>query len=166
MNTNDQDVLNRAARIRFLALDCDGVLTDGKIYIGAEGELMKAFHVHDGQGIVRWIMSGRHCAIITARRSDILEFRAKELGIPILRQGVSDKAGMLDELAKELGVEVSEIAYLGDDLGDLSAMKLAGLPVAVANAVPEVKQAASLLTNKNGGDGAVRELIDFLLSAS
>ncbi len=147
-------------------MDCDGVLTDGKLYFGPNGEVMKSFHVRDGQGIVDWHRAGLVSGIISGRRSEgIVEARAKELGIRFVVTGSNNKVADLDHILDETGIPAEETAFIGDDLGDIGLMKLVGLPVAVADAVEGVKAAASYVTKAKGGEAAVREVIDLLLAA-
>ncbi len=163
--TTSDEVRACAAKVRLLALDCDGVLTDGRLYFGAEGESLKVFHVHDGKGIALWHDAGYETAVITARTSSMLIARAKELQISNVEQNASDKGKAIEDLARRLNIPLPEIAFVGDDLADISAMKIVGLPIAVRNALSEVKAVSSLVTSKNGGEGAVREVVEFLLAA-
>lgn len=152
--------------IRLLLMDCDGVLTDGRLYFTNAGEAMKVFHVRDGQGLSLWHRGGFHSGIITGRNADdILRVRAEELGIDHLRVCSSDKVKGLRSILTEAGVSAEETAYIGDDLGDLPVFKHVGFPIAVADAVPEVVAAAAYVTRAKGGQGAVREAIDLLLAA-
>lgn len=160
----DKETLEIAARIKLLVVDCDGVLTDGRLYYGEYGEELKVFHVHDGQGIVSLRKAGIHTAIVTARSSKMLTARAAELGIRLLVQNAKDKASVLNEICEKEQIDPMDVAYVGDDLADICAMEIVGLPVSVADGVPETKAAAVLVTSKNGGHGAVREVADMLLS--
>lgn len=145
-------------------MDCDGVLTDGRLYFSADGETMKVFHVRDGQGIVLWHRAGLRSGIITGRGGEkILRARAEELSIDYLSVASSDKVNDLERILLQAGVTAEETAFIGDDLGDLAVMSRVGLPVAVADAVPEIRAAAAYVTQAEGGRGAVRELIDLLL---
>jgi len=153
------------SHIRVLALDVDGVLTDGRIIIGNEGELCKNFHCQDGLGIAVAQRYGLAVAIITGRTSAILEHRAKELGVTLLFTGVQDKAVALQKLAQQTGTKYEEIAYMGDDLNDLPALHLAGIALAPANAVPDVLKRVDYVTQKSGGHGAVREAIEKIMQA-
>ena len=155
----------RAKRVKLLLMDCDGVLTDGRLYFGPTGEELKVFDVRDGQGIVMWHRAGFRSGIITGRDSPIVELRANSLGIEFVRQGVNDKTVVLDELLVLAEVTPDEVAFIGDDVPDLEVMRSVGLAVAVADAMDVIKEAAFYVTEKNGGRGAVRELIDLLLSA-
>lgn len=158
-------LIETAANIKLLALDCDGVLTDGRLYLGRNGEELKVFHVHDGYGIVKWKNAGLLSAVITARESPMVSSRAEELGIDHVAQNAKDKASELLNICRVEGIDASECAYVGDDNADLAAFEVAGLPIAVANAVPEVLAAASLVTSKSGGAGAVREVVEALLAS-
>lgn len=155
----------RAARIRLVAMDVDGTLTDGTIWIGPEGETAKAFSVRDGFGLALLARHGVTLAIITGRRSAIVERRAAELGITRIHQGVKDKRATLASLCSELGITLDEAAFVGDDWPDLAPMLACGLPVAPADAEPEVLAAAHYVTPRAGGHGAVRDLAMLLLTA-
>ena len=154
-----------AARVDLLVMDVDGVLTGGQIiYPGSQGEL-KIFDVRDGQGLALAKRAGLRLAIITGRTSDAVQRRARELGVDVLMEGQNRKGAALVELMGKLRVKPGQVCYVGDDLMDLPAMLRAGFPVAVADAVEEVKEAASWVTSKPGGQGAVRELVEFVLKA-
>ncbi|MBP5199905.1 MAG: HAD-IIIA family hydrolase [Schwartzia sp.] len=155
----------RMKRIRLIVLDVDGVLTDGGIYMGPEGEAMKRFDIKDGLGIALWHRVGGKTAILTGRSSQIVENRAKELHISVVRQGCTDKGVAYKELKAELKISDEEIAYIGDDIIDLPVMKQVGLPVAVADAVPEVRSVACLVAAHCGGRGAIRETVERILRA-
>lgn len=152
-------------KIKLLALDVDGVLTDGTINIGSSGEVFKGFNAKDGLGISCALRYGVEVAIITGRFSEIIHRRAAELGIKYLYEGVRDKYAALEKLRKELKLEQQEVAYMGDDLNDLPAFKAAGLTFAPADAVAEVAAAAHIVTAACGGRGAVREAAELLLKA-
>lgn len=155
-----------AARIKLLLMDCDGVLTDGRLYFSAGGEEMKVFDVRDGQGLVSWHKAGGTSGIISGRSSRIVGVRAGELGIKFVHQGVEDKIqAFLAILAEAYISDPAEVAYIGDDVPDIPLLKKVGLPVAVADAVGEVKAAAAFVTEAKGGRGAVRNVCDLLLSA-
>ena len=156
---------DRMKRIRLLILDVDGVLTDGGIYMGPSGEAMKRFDIKDGAGIALWHRAGGMTAILTGRSSQIVENRAKELHISVVRQGCADKRAAYEELKAELKISDDEIAYIGDDIIDLPVMNEVGLPIAVADAVPEVHDAACMVTKHTGGHGAVREAVEHILRA-
>lgn len=156
---------SRVSRIRLLVLDVDGVLTDGGLLYGLSGEESKRFHVHDGLALVAARQAGLQVAVLSSRASAAVARRMAELGVGEVHQGVADKASALDALRERLGLETAEIAVMGDDLPDLGAMGRAGLALAPANAVPEVKRAAHWVARRRGGDGAVREAVEMLLKA-
>ena len=150
--------------IKLFVMDVDGTMTDGHIYIGASGEMMKAFDVKDGYAIYHMLPAHNIIpVIITGRSSDIVATRAKELKITELYQGVSDKLAVLAAVAAKYGVTPDQIAYIGDDLNDLDAMAYCGLSACPADAVPEVLQAAEYVCKHNGGRGAVREFVEAIL---
>ena len=151
--------------ICLLALDVDGVLTDGSINMGAQGELFKSFYAQDGLGISVALRSGLQIAIITGRKSEIIHRRAQELGIQMVQEGVKDKYLALEQLQNQLGLSRGQVAYMGDDLNDLPAFRAAGVTFAPADAVEEVREAASFVTEAAGGRGAVREAIEMILRA-
>jgi 3-deoxy-D-manno-octulosonate 8-phosphate phosphatase (KDO 8-P phosphatase) len=159
------EIIKRAAQIRLACFDVDGTLTDGGLGIASDGSEFKVFHVHDGLGLKLLQQHGIEVAIITARQSPIVAHRARELGITRLQQGCADKLTAMLGLAHELGLEESQIAFMGDDLPDLAAMQRAGLAVAPANAHPWTDQHAHWRTQRAGGQGAARELVDLILSA-
>lgn len=161
----DAQTAARLARIRLLAMDVDGTLTDGGVFFGDDGREWKRFHIHDGLGIVLASFVGLQIAWLTGRSSPLVERRARELGVTQLRQGVRDKAQTLAELAFRLQVAPDAVAFLGDDLNDLPALRAAGTAIAPANAVAEVKAAAHLVTSRAGGQGAVRDAIEAILRA-
>lgn len=156
----------RAAGIRLLVFDVDGVLTDGGLYYGDGGEVMKRFDVKDGHALVMARLSGLRSAILTARTSAIVEARGRELGFAAIYQGRKEKGAALDALLVELAVPASACAYMGDDVNDLPALSRAGLSACPADAVPEVRQEAHFVTQSAGGRGAVRELVELCLKAS
>ena len=146
-------------------MDCDGVLTDGRLYFSSRGEEMKVFDVRDGQGIVSWHRAGFKSGVISGRgASEIINKRAEELGIEFVRTSSQDKIRDLNEIVKELGLSLDEVAFIGDDIGDIEVMKSVGFAVAVADAVEETKSVAAYVTRAKGGRGAVREVIDMLLA--
>lgn len=150
-------------KIKILAMDVDGTLTDGHVYISDQGEAMKAFDIKDGMGIVKARERGIVPAIITGRKSQIVVNRAKELKIPEVFQAVGDKTEVLRSLAQKYECALGEIAFIGDDENDLEAMGLCGFCACPADAVDAVKERADYVCARNGGRGAVRELIDMLL---
>lgn len=153
------------ANIKLLALDVDGVMTDGSIIIGQEGELSKHFDARDGMGISLALRHGIEVAIITGRHSEIVLHRAAELGISSIFEKVVYKGKVLTQISQEMGLSREETAFMGDDLNDLPAFAKAGVSFAPADAVPEVRERASLVTIKSGGHGAVREVIERILKA-
>lgn len=160
----EEPVWERARRIRLLVTDVDGVLTDGTVYVGAQGEALKAFHIHDGKGLRMLLDSGIGVAWLTARQSPALERRAQELGVVDVFQGNRDKGAALAKLCGDKGLESEAIAFVGDDLVDLPALAGAGLAVAVADAHPAVKHRAHWITTRPGGRGAVREVCELILA--
>ena len=152
-------------KIKLLALDVDGVLTDGSIYISPAGEVFKGFNAKDGMGISCALRSGLQIAVITGRQSPIVERRCEELGITLLQQGVKDKRLALQQMAQKLGLVRAEIAYMGDDLNDIPAFKASGLNLVPADAAIEVMAVADIITKASGGRGAVREAITMILAA-
>ena len=155
----------RAARVELLVMDVDGVLTGGQIiYPGLHGEL-KIFDVRDGHGLALAKRAGLQLAIITGRTSEAVQRRARELGVDVVMEGQSRKGAALVELMGKLRVKPERVCYVGDDLMDLPALLQAGFPVAVSDAVEEVKDAASWVTTKPGGQGAVRETVEYVLKA-
>ncbi len=155
-----------AARdIALLILDVDGVLTDGRLWFGDQGEVMKVFHVRDGYGIKQLQKAGIRVAIISGRTSAALRARMAELGVSEVAEGVADKAAALADLLSRLKIAPAQVACLCDDTPDLPLMLGVGLPAAVADAQGEVIAAASFVTRAKGGRGAVRELCDWLLQA-
>lgn len=147
-------------KIRLLVMDVDGTLTDGKIYISPEGEFVKAFDIKDGYGIVKMRQYGIIPVIITGRQSGIMEQRCKELKIDELYQGVGDKKAALLAVAEKYGVSMEEIAYIGDDENDMECLGIAGFPACPADAVEGVKEICRFISAYNGGNGAVRELVE------
>jgi 3-deoxy-D-manno-octulosonate 8-phosphate phosphatase (KDO 8-P phosphatase) len=159
------DTRQLAAAVKLLALDVDGVLTDGSIYYGNSGEELKAFSIKDGLGIKLLQKAGVTVAIITGRKSEIVARRAGELGINEIVQGREDKRDALGELCDKLNLSLSDCAYMGDDLPDLGAIRVAGLGLTVADAVAAVADAAHWQSSLPGGRGAVREACEFILTA-
>lgn len=144
-------------------MDVDGTLTDGKIYMSANGELMKAFNIKDGYAIALLREYGIEPVIITGRSSEIVQQRCAELNITEFHQGVDNKSYKLREICKRRQVTLSQVAYIGDDLNDLSCMKICGFSACPADAMKQVADSVNYVCRTNGGDGAVREFIDYLL---
>lgn len=161
-----QSIMEKARAIRLLALDCDGVLTDGRLYYGSNSEELKAFSILDGLGIKLLRQNGVEVAIITGRRSELVKRRANELGVTnLLLQGREDKLVALDELLANFDFGREGVAYCGDDLPDLPAILSVGLGVAPANAHAVVREHAHWVTSLRGGEGAVREIADLIMQA-
>jgi len=158
------DILARAARIRLACFDVDGTLTDGRLFFDPDGREIKAFHAVDGQGLALLRRSGVHIALITARTSQVALNRAKELGVEGF-DGVHDKLARVDELCQKFGITREEVAFMGDDLADLTALDAVGLAVIPANAHTWVQGSAHWCTPSRGGEGAARELCDLILTA-
>lgn len=159
------DLLARAAAVRLMAFDIDGVFTDGHIYYGHEGESLKAFHTLDGFGVKQIARAGVEVAIITGRRSGIVAARAAELGIERVYQGASNKADVLATLLADAGFTADEVGYMGDDWADLPVLCRARLACAPINAHRDVRERAHYVTTMRGGDGAVREVCDLIVRA-
>lgn len=159
------EIEKRAARIKLLLMDCDGVLTDGRITLLDNGEEEKSFHTRDGHGIVLLHRAGLQSGIISGRTSSLVERRARELGMKYVRQGTWDKVKDFEELLAEAGFDASEVAFIGDDVTDIPLMRRAALAVAVADAVEETRGVAHYVTRFPGGFGAVREVCDLILKA-
>ncbi len=159
------ELFQYAKAIKLLVLDVDGVLTDGCLYFGNQGEQLKVFNVQDGLGIKLLQKTGVEVAIITARQSKAVEMRAKGLGICHLMQGREDKLPALDELCANLSLEYRQVAYLGDDLPDLAAIRRVALGMTVANGHHLIVQHAHWQSQCKGGNGAVREACEFIMAA-
>ena len=158
------DVIERAKAIKLLLMDCDGVLTDGRLFFSERGEELKVFNVRDGQGLVSWHRAGFKSGVISGRDAGrIIQARADELGIDYVRVKSPDKVRDMEEILSNAEVKADETAFVGDDIGDIGILKLVGLPIVVRDAVTPVKQAAALVTKKKGGRGAIREITDLLL---
>jgi len=149
--------------IKLVLLDVDGTLTDGGIYRGNNGEELKRFNVKDGYAIVNAQKLGIEFGIITGRKSELVEIRSNELKIKYLYQGISEKTVILEEIMQKTGLKKEEIAYMGDDLNDILIMKQAGLTGAPKDAADEVIQIVDFVSGKNGGSGAVREFVEYIL---
>jgi len=158
-------IKEKASKVRLLALDVDGVLTDGRLYFAEDGQELKTFDTQDGHGIKMLQNAGIEVAIITGRTTALVQRRATNLKIKHLIQGREDKLVALKELTSALGYDLEEVAYVGDDWPDLPAILAAGLGVAVANAHSELRTRADHVTTLTGGRGAVREVCDLLLHA-
>jgi 3-deoxy-D-manno-octulosonate 8-phosphate phosphatase (KDO 8-P phosphatase) len=157
--------VERARAVRLAIFDVDGVLTDGTLYIGAQGEAFKAFNILDGHGVRMLQAAGVAAAILSGRSSEAVTRRAAELAIAHVVQGSSDKVADFERLIAKVGVGADACAFVGDDLPDLDVMRRCGLAIAVANAVETVKAAAHYVTRASGGRGAVREACELVLDA-
>lgn len=155
----------QARAIRLLAMDVDGVLTDGRVLLDSQGNELKSFHVHDGQGLALVHRAGIRTAWISGRASEAVRRRAAELGVGWVYEKVTTKVPVVRELMTQLRLEASAVAYIGDDLVDIPVFYCVGFPIAVANARPEVRASAAWVTRCAGGAGAVREVTDLLLRA-
>lgn len=153
------------AGIRLVAFDVDGVFTDGRFYLSNDGVESKAFHTQDGYGIRQLINAGIEVAVISGRRSGAVERRMAELGVNHVIQGCRDKVAALDNLVATLKLTTEQCAFVGDDMPDLPLLKTVGFSIAVANAVPEVRDQCDYTTTASGGFGAVREVCELVLGA-
>ena len=165
MTEPSSDLLERSRKIKILILDCDGVLTDGRILLLPGGDETKVFDVKDGHGIVMAGRAGLRTAIISGRASEAVRIRAKELGVAHLYERAWVKMEPFEKILADEGIVEEEVCYVGDDVVDIPLLRRAGLSVAVNDAVEEVKQFSHLVTGHEGGRGAVREVIELLLKA-
>ena len=159
------EILARAKAVRLAIFDVDGVLTDGTIWIGPQGEAFKAFNIHDGHGLKMLQQVGIATAILSGRSSEAVSRRAAELSIAHVVQGADDKVAAFGKLAVQCGVRAEECSFMGDDLPDLGVLRACGLAVAPANAVDEVKAVSHYVTLAPGGHGAVREFCELVIRA-
>lgn len=160
-----ESLAERMARIELLVLDVDGVLTDGRITFADDGREIKSFHVRDGLAVRLWLDAGKQAAVISGRESPVVARRAHELGITRVVQGSSAKLPALRQLLEQAGLGPEQACAIGDDLPELPLLRNCGLGVAVADAGPELRAAAHLVTRTPGGRGAVRELVEALMRA-
>ncbi len=160
-----EELRAKAAAVKMLVFDVDGVLTDGGLYYGPQGEALKRFDVKDGHGLVLARLAGLPTAVLTARTSTIVELRAKELQMAAVLQGRKDKVSGLKELLAQLNIPATACAYMGDDVNDLGPMSMVGLPSCPADACAEVRQCALFVSTQPGGRGAARELVELCLRA-
>ncbi len=161
----EAEILERARRIKLLLMDCDGVLTDARMWLTPDGDEQKAFHARDGQGISVWHRAGYKSGIISGRASSSVERRAHELKMKYVHQYAKNKTIAFDEIIGDAQVSAEQCCYMGDDLGDIAVMRRVGLAVAVGDAVEDTKAAAHFVTTLPGGKGAVREVIELILKA-
>jgi 3-deoxy-D-manno-octulosonate 8-phosphate phosphatase (KDO 8-P phosphatase) len=159
------DLRARARGIRLLVLDVDGVLTNGRVYYGAGGDQLKAFHIRDGLGLKMLRATGVEVAIVTGRTSRAVELRAENLGIPHVFQGVSDKLVTFEQLLKRLTLTADAAGAMGDDLPDLPVLRRCGLAACVPEAPALVRSHSHYVAERSGGAGAVRELCELLMAA-
>lgn len=152
--------------VQLLALDLDGVLTDGKIYYGSHGDELKCFHVQDGLGIVLLKKYGIPTVIITGKKGPVNRKRAKEIQVKLLCETVRNKKSCLERISKKMKIDPQHICFVGDDLVDLDVMQWVGHPIAVANAVSEIKRISKYTTHRSGGEGAVREVCELILKGA
>jgi 3-deoxy-D-manno-octulosonate 8-phosphate phosphatase (KDO 8-P phosphatase) len=166
MKKKSQPVLRlKAKKIKLLLLDVDGVLTDGRIILDNQGNELKAFHVRDGHGIKLAQRAGVVIGIITGRKAEVVNVRARELGIEEVHQGAFEKIGIYEALLEKYGFGDDEAAFIGDDIVDVGILKRVGLAVTVADCDPAVKPFADMITQAKGGRGAVREVVNLLLAS-
>lgn len=161
----DLDLQSRAARIKLFLMDCDGVLTDARIWILENGEDQKAFNTRDGLGLELLHRAGIQSGVISGRVSSALTRRAERLGMKYVRQGCEDKEQAFAEIVADAGLSNEDVAFAGDDLNDIPLMLQSGLAIAVADAVPETRQHAHYITRAHGGHGAVREVVELILKS-
>jgi len=160
------DAAEKAKNIRLFLVDVDGVLTDGGIVYDVDGREIKRFHVRDGHGIKMLQRAGVEVGIITGRTSEVVAVRAKELGISIVLQGAADKVAAWKEIISGKGISPLETAYVGDDIVDVPLMRRVGFAASVADAESYVREAADFVSARSGGQGAVREIIEFVMRSS
>ncbi len=159
------EVEERAKRVKALFMDVDGVLTDGRIHLYADGTEMKSFHVRDGLGIKLMRVADCRVAFISGRASAAVQQRGEELGVDAMLLGIEDKMSAYESLLEQFQITDQEVAYVGDDLPDLDVLRRSGLSFAVADAAPEVRSAAHVVLRTSGGQGAVREACERILKA-
>jgi 3-deoxy-D-manno-octulosonate 8-phosphate phosphatase (KDO 8-P phosphatase) len=164
---NDQEAANtaRARSIKWILMDVDGTLTDGLLTVMPDGEELKAYHVRDGMGILMAHLVGLRTGIITGKTSEALTHRAKRLRVSEVHQGILDKNRVYEDLLRKYGLQDRDVAFIGDDLGDLPVLKRVGLAAAVADAHPRVKEHCHYICSLAGGRGAVREFLEFIFAA-
>ena len=163
--SREQEVAARARRVRLLIMDVDGVLTDGRMVLTERGDEIKFFHTHDGMGVALAKRAGLKTAIVTGEKSLIAKARGAKLGVDEVVLGARRKGEIVDALVKKYGLSLEAAAFIGDDLLDIPVLQRVGFAVAVADAVPEVKRVAHLVTKARGGQGAVRETVEVILRA-
>ena len=159
----DQSLIKKIQTLKLLILDVDGVLTNGQFFLGPDGQEYKAFHAQDGFGLKAIQKAGIDIAIISGRTSIAVSRRAEELGIQHVFQGIKNKTTILNQLIEQMNISLSECAYIGDDVPDLTVMQMVGVACTVANATPSIQAISDFQAKRCGGDGAVREICDWLL---
>jgi len=160
-----QDIIEKAKKIEMVIFDVDGVMTDSSLFIGDDGQEYKAFNSKDGHGMRMLLECGVKAAVITGRKSRVVEHRMKDLGVSLVYQGYRDKTPAFEHLIEEVGISMDKIAYVGDDVVDLPIMSRVDFAIAVQDAHPFVKQHAHWITPRCGGQGAVRDVCEFILEA-
>jgi 3-deoxy-D-manno-octulosonate 8-phosphate phosphatase (KDO 8-P phosphatase) len=165
MHDVKQELVEKAKKIKLLLLDVDGVLTDGRIVYDSRGGDMKFFDVHDGMGVYALKKAGIKTILITAKGSRAIGPRAKDMQVEAVFENISPKTAVLDKILKKYRIATDEVCFVGDDLVDLCLMQSVGFPIAVFNAAPEIKQSASYITVREGGRGAVREVVELILKS-
>ena len=163
MKKNKISIKSKTKKLKLLLLDVDGVLTDGRIILDSQGNELKAFHVRDGHGIKLAQRAGIIIGIITGRKSEIVNVRARELGIEEVHQGAKEKVSVYESVIAKYGLRDDEVAYMGDDVVDLGVFKRVGMAVTVSDADPAVRPYVDMITKNEGGRGAVREFINLIL---
>ena len=158
-------LVERLKGVKLLSLDVDGVLTDGGLYYTDDGQQLRKFNVKDGMGLQCVRAAGVEVALISAAKSPAILRRGEFLGLGHVVVGCEDKLAALTEICEELGLDLADAAHMGDDLNDLAVLEAVGLPLSVADAVPEARAAAAFVTSRRGGDGAVREICDLIVAA-
>jgi len=164
--TKSSKLKEKAKKIKLLILDVDGVLTDGSIILNSDGKEIKSFHVRDGHGVKMAQKAGIEVAIVSGRNSKVVELRAEELGITEVYQGIHKKSSVYEALLKRCNLKDKNVAFMGDDIVDIELFKRAGLSAVPKDADDRVKRLADFVSTKEGGRGAVRELIEFILKSS
>ncbi|MDP6788438.1 MAG: HAD hydrolase family protein [Rhodospirillales bacterium] len=158
-------LVERLQGVKLLSLDVDGVLTDGGLYYTDDGQQLRKFNVKDGMGIQRVRAAGAEVAVISAAQAPAILRRGESLGLDHVHVGCEDKLAALEKICQESGFDLSDVAHMGDDLNDVPVLEAVGLPLSVADAVAEARAAAAYVTSRRGGDGAVREICDLMVSA-
>ena len=163
---SSRELRKRLRHIRMLAMDVDGVLTDGGMYYSENGDELKKFNTRDGMGIKMMQFAGIVTVFITKEKTAIVERRGQKLAVPEVHQGVDDKLSLLTRLIKKYGLSLKEVAYVGDDVNDLETLRVVGFSAAPADAMPSVLKAVHYVCSKRGGEGVIREVSDMILGPS